>query len=229
MALGLPKRLQFLMFLGSPDVAGNVNALDVRFMDPLRDTANYATIGGWISALNPIISAPIAMIDPSVIFGGVPLYPNVTYDQFYGIETAPAQGSPLTAVEQVVPQISALDAALGISAQYRHLAATNPNSFAKAIFESLNVPFAQVQHLNLKQIAAKNELDRYQVAKQAATNAFDSGDFSAISGLSSVPDPLNSQWNVTPGYLQSLYNQLLTEYPGTPPSQTALPPPSAPL
>jgi hypothetical protein len=229
MALGLPKRLQFLMFLGSPDVAGNVNALDVRFMDPLRDTANYATIGGWISALNPIISAPIAMIDPSVIFGGVPLYPNVTYDQFYGIETAPAQGNALTAVEQVVPQISALDAALGISAQYRHLAATNPNSFAKAIFESLNVPFAQVQHLNLKQIAAKNELDRYQVAKQAATNAFDSGDFSAISGLSSVPDPLNSQWNVTPGYLQSLYNQLLTEYPGTPPSQTALPPPSAPL
>ena len=229
MALGIPKRLQFLFFLGSPDAAGNVSAMDVRFMDPLRDVANYATIGGWIASMNPILSAPIAMIDPQASFGGVPLYPNVTYDQFYGIETASAQGSPLTAIEGVVPQVSALDAALGISAQYRQLAQRNPNGFAKAIFQSLNVPFAQVQHLNLKQIAAKNELDRYQVAKQAATNAFDSGDFSAISGLSSVPDPLNSQWDVTPGSLQALYNQLLTEYPGTPPSSTALPPPSAPL
>jgi len=226
---GLPKRLQFLLFLGSPDVAGNVNAVDVRFMDPLRDVANYATIGGWVSALNPIISAPIAMIDPNIIFGGTSLYPNVTYDQFYGIETAPAQGSPLTAIEQFVPQVSALDAALNLSGNYRQLAATNPNAFAKAIFQSLNMPFAQVQHLNLKQIAAKNELDRYQVAKQAATNAFDSGDFSAISGLSSVPDPLNADWNIAPGSLQALYNQLLTQYPGTPPSETALPPPTPPL
>ena len=226
---GLPKRLQFLLFLGSPDVAGNVSAVDVRFMDPLRDVANYATWQGWVSALNPILSLPISQIDPEAIYGGVPLYPNVTYDQFYGIETSASQGSPLQAAEQIVPQLGALDAALGLSAQYRQEAATNPNSFAKAIFESLNVPFAQVQHLNLKQIAAKNELDRYHVASQAASNAFDSGDFSAISGLSSVPDPLNTDWNVTPGYLQKLYNQLLQQYPGQPPSETALPPPPAPI
>jgi hypothetical protein len=228
-ASGLPTRLQFLMFLGSPDAEGNVNAVDVRSFDPLRDVANYATLSGLISSLNPVITAPLAAIDPSIIFGGNPLYPNVTYDQFYGIEVAGSQGSPLSAVEQVVPQVTALDAALNLSGQYRNLAATNPNDFAKTIFEALEIPFAQVQHLNLKQIAAKDEIARYHVASTAASNAWQSGDFAAISGLSSVPDPENVDYQVSPGYLQNLYNNLLTEYPGQPPSETAVPPPPAPL
>ena len=228
-ASGLPTRLQFLMFLGSPDAQGNVSAVDARSFDPLRDVANYATLAGLISSLNPVITAPLAVIDPSIIFGGNPLYPNVTYDQFYGIESAGSQGSPLNALEQVIPQVSALDAALNLSGQYRTLAAGNPNAFAKKIFEALNIPFAQVQHLNLKQIAAKDELDRYHVASTAASNAWQSGDFAAISGLSSVPDPQNPDYEVAPGYVQGLYNQLLQEYPGQAPSETAVPPPPAPL
>lgn len=228
-ASGLPTRLQFLLFLGSPDAEGNVSAIDVRSFDPLRDVANYATLAGLISSLNPVITAPLAVIDPSIIFGGNPLYPNVTYDQFYGIEEAGSQGSPLNALEQVIPQVGALDAALNLSGQYRTLAATNPNDFAKTIFEALNIPFAQVQHLNLKQIAAKDEIDRYHVASTAASNAWESGDFAAISGLSSVPDPQNPDYEVSPGYVQNLYNQLLQEYPGQAPSETAIPPPSAPI
>jgi len=228
-ASGLPKRLQFLMFLGSPDVQGNVTAVDVRALDPLRDVANYATLAGVLSSLNPVLSAPLAVVDPSIIFGGNPLYPKVTYDQFYGIETAGAQGTPLTALEQIVPQVSALDAALNLSGQYRNLAATNPNSFAKTIFSALNVPFAQVQHLNLKQIAAKTELDRYHVASQAAQNAFQTGDFSTIAPLSSVPDPQNADYEVSPKALSDLYNQLLQQYPGQAPAETAPPPPPAPI
>ena len=226
---GLPTRIQLLMFLGSPDVEGNVTAIDVRSMDPLRDVANYATLAGVISSLNPVLSAPLAVIDPNIIFGGNPLYPNVTYDQFYGIEAAGSQGSPLTALEQVVPQVTALDAALNLSGQFRNEAATNPNAFAKTIFSALNIPFAQVQHLNLKQIAAKDELDRYHVTSQAASNAFQSGDFSTIAPLSSVPDPLNADYDVSPKNLSELYNQLLQQYPGQPPSETALPPPPAPI
>jgi hypothetical protein len=224
-ASGLPKRLQFLLFLGSPDAEGNVTAVDARSFDPLRDVANYATAAGFISALNPIITAPLTMIDPSIIFGGVPLYPNVTYDQFYGIEDAGSQGSPLSALEQVVPQVSALDTALNLSGQYRKLASTNPNQFAKDIFGALNIPFLQVQHLNLKQIAAKDEIDRYHVASTAASNAFQSGNFSEIASLASVPDPENADYDISPAALSGLYNQLLQEYPGQAPSETATPPP----
>lgn len=224
-ASGLPKRLQFLLFLGSPDAEGNVSALDVRSFDPLRDVANYATLAGFIGALNPVITAPLSMIDPSIIFGGVPLYPKVGYDAFYGIEDAGSQGSPLTALEQVVPQVSALDTALNLSGQFRQLAATNPNQFAKDIFGALNIPFLQVQHLNLKQIAGKDEIDRYHVASTAATNAFQSGDFSQIANLASVPDPENADYNISPTDLSGLYNQLLQEFPGQAPSDTATPPP----
>lgn len=231
-ASGLPKRIQFLMFLGSPDAEGNVTAIDVRSMDPLRDVANYATLSGFLSSLNPVLSAPLAVVDPSIIFGGNSLYPTVTYDSFYGIETAGSQGNALTALAQIIPQTTAAQAlvdGLTKAGQYRNEAVTNPNGFAKTIFESLNIPFAQVQHLNVKQIAAQTELDRYHVATSAATNAFQTGDFSSISSLSSVPDPQNLDYEVSPEYLSNLYNSLLQQYPGQAPVETAPPPPPAPI
>lgn len=222
----LDKRISFLFFLGSPDAQGNVSAVDVRFLDPLRDVANYATIGGIISSLNPVISAPLAMFDPQIIYGSTSIYPNVSYDSFYGIEVAGTQGSPLNAVEQVIPQVTALDAALDLSGQYRSLATKNPTQFAKTIFESLNIPFAQVQHMNLKALAAKGEVARYDVAKSAATNAFDTGDFSGLAGYASVPDPLNPDYEVTPAQLEAVYQQAAQAYPGLPPSETVVPPPT---
>ena len=225
-AKALDKRISFLFFLGSPDAEGNVSAVDVRFMDPLRDVANYATLGGWISALNPVISAPLAWFQPDIIYGSTSTYPNVSYDSFYGIEVAGTQGSPLNAVEQVVPQVTALDAALDLSGQYRQLASKNPTQFAKTIYESLNIPFAQVQHLNMKALAAKGEIARYDVAKSAASNAWQTGDFSMLAGYASVPNPLNTDYEITPAQLQALYEQAQQAYPGLPPSETVTPPPT---
>ena len=57
---------QFLFFLGSPDAQGNVSAVDTRFLDPLRDMANYASLGGLDLGAEPaIISAPLAMMGPA--------------------------------------------------------------------------------------------------------------------------------------------------------------------
>jgi hypothetical protein len=228
-ANALDKRILFMFFLGSPDNQGNVKGVDVRFMDPFRDVANYATLGGWISALNPVIAAPLVMADPNILYGGQSLYPNVTYDQFYGIETASSQGNMLNAAEQIVPQLQTLDVALNLSGQYRNLSTSNPTAFFKQIFNALNVPFAQVQNLNMKQLAAKGEMARYQVAKQLSTNAWQTGDFSAIQNLPTVPDPVNTEYDITPSALEALYHSLAAQYPGLPPSETATPPPSLPL
>jgi hypothetical protein len=220
---GLYTRIQNLFFLGSPDQFGNVSAVDVRALNPLRDVANYATLGGIISMLNPVISAPFTMVDPEIVFGSNVLYPNISYNDLYGTRTAAPAGSLLTGVEQFVPEVTALDAALGLSSQYRNQLKSNPNSFAKTIFGALNVPFAQVQHLNLKQIAATQEIDRYQVARQAAEQAFQTGQFGGLAGYGPVPDPLQADYNISPAQLAALYQSSLARMPGIPPSE-ALPP-----
>jgi hypothetical protein len=224
---GLYTRIQNLFFLGQPDAEGNVNALDVRFLNPLRDVANYATLGGLISSLNPVFSAPFAAVDPEVIFGNNVLYPNISYNSLYGVREASPAGGPWAAVEQFVPEVTALQAAIGQSSQYRNLAKSNPNAFAKVIFGALNIPFAQVQHLNLKQIAATQELDRYNVASAAATSAFQSGDFAALQGYGEVPNPLQGDYNISPAQLQAIYDATLKEAGGLPPSEV-LPPLPAP-
>ena len=227
---GLPERLQFLFFLGKPDAQGNVSAIDTRFLDPLRDVANYATLGGWLESLNPALIAPLAVINPQMVYGSNELYPNLTYNQFYGIETASSQGNLATAAEQFIPQLGAvgpLAAAIKSAGNLRKLS-NNPNAFYKSIFESLNIPFAQVQHINVKQIAAHDEIARYQVAKQASTNAFQSGDFSQLAGYSSVPNPLNPDYEISPAQLEAVYNQAAQQYPGQAPIEV-LPPPATPV
>jgi hypothetical protein len=217
-AKGLYTRIQNLFFLGTPDENGNVSAIDVRALNPLRDVANYATLGGFISALNPAISAPFAVVDPQIVFGSNTLYPTLTYSQLYGTREAAPAGSVLTAAEQFVPELTTLDAALGLSAQYRNLQRSNPASFTKLIFESLNIPFAQVQHINLKQIAAQQEISRYQTASQAAQAAFQSGQFGGLGNVASVPNPLQPDYNITPQDLEAIYTQTLAKT-GLPPSE----------
>ena len=234
-AKALDTRWLFMLNIGSPSPSGAVKGVDVRFLDPLRDVANYASLSGWIGALNPVITAPLAAIDPNLVFGNTSLYPNVTYNQLYGIETSAPQGNPATAVAQTfVSQIGALDSAIQLAGNYRSLATKNPNAFYKTIFESLNIPFAQVQNLNVKQLAAKGELARYRVASQAANNAWTSpgmggaGIEKSLAGYASVPDPLNPDYEVTPAQLQNLYNALLQAYPGQNPSDAAIAPPTPP-
>ena len=222
---GLPERIQFLFFLGSPDKEGNVSAIDTRFMDPLRDVANYASLGGWIQGLNPVFLAPAAMMDPQLVYGSTSLYPNLTYNDMYGIETAGAQGNLLTGLQQVVPQLGALGSAMQAAGNYRQ-AASNPNSFYKSIFNSLNIPFAQVQKINVKQIAAHDAQARYEVAKQASQNAFSSGDFGSLAGYKTVPNPLNPDYEITPQALEAVYNQAIAEYPGQQPINVITPPQS---
>ena len=222
----LPTRLQLLFFLGSPSPDGSVTALDVRALNPLRDTANYATVGGFLSSLNPTFTALPAVVDPSLVFGDNVLYPNLEYSQLYGVKEAAPAGNLLTSVEQYIPQVTALDVALGISAQYRNLRKSDPKAYTKTILESLGVPFTP-STINVKQMAATNEIDRYQQAAQAATNAWQSGDFSGIAGYPTVPDPLQPDYNISPMALEAIYNNALAAT-GQPPAEVvpSLPAPS---
>jgi hypothetical protein len=219
---GLPSRYQFLSFLGSPDAQGNVTAFDLRAINPLRDTANYATWGGLFSSLNPAASGVLAAVDPQIIYGGNTLYPNLTYDQFYGVKEAGAQGNILTAAEQYVPQIGGIQSALQLMGQRQGM---NSSQLVKSIGNQLNFPWVP-QTINVRQEAARTAIDQYQVTKQLAANAWTSGDFSQIADLGSVPDPRNADYETPVSDLQQVYNDLAKAYPGVPPADSAQPLPS---
>jgi hypothetical protein len=214
MASGLPTRLQLLLFLGHPDAFGNVNTIDARALNPLRDTANYASAQGFFQSLNPIITSAIGTVDPQISFGGVPLYPHTTFNTAYGIKEAGPQGNLVTAAEQFVPQLSAADAAFNLSGQFAYLKSSNQAAFTKKVFESLNLPFFP-QEINVRQIAAKSEVDRYQIAANDAYHAMATGDFSTLDTYpkdAQLPDPMNTMYNITPGQIEALYNQTMARY-----------------
>ena len=219
---GLPSRYQFLFFLGSPDAQGNVTAIDLRAVNPLRDVANYATWQGLIGGLNPAITSVLAQIDPDIIYGGNTLYPNLTYDQFYGIEEAGPQGNLLTGAEQFVPQIGAMQSALAVAGQRQGM---SDRALLKNIGEQMNFPWVP-EHINLRQEAAKTAIAQYQVTKSLASTAFETGNFGPIADLGSVPDPRNADYETPVSDLEDLYQQLSAEYPGQPPSETYTPLPS---
>ena len=219
-ASGLDERMQLLFFLGSPDSSGNVSAVDVRALDPFRDVANYATLAGWISSVNPILTAPFVAIDPSLIYGSNVLHPQVTYSTLYGTDVAQPSGGLLAAAEQEIPEIGALDNALGWSANARAVKKEGGTAALKDTLSALGFPWT-VQKLNLQQISAKHELDRYNQAKTDALTAWQTGDFSALLRYpGTVPDPLQAGYNVTPLQLYRQYQRAQKAFPGLPPSET---------
>lgn len=228
-ASGLPLRIQLLTFLGQPDSQGNVTAIDTKALNPLRDTANYASLTGLFESLNPAITAVGALVDPQFSFGGQNMYPNVTFSTLYGTKQAGAGGNAYDAAEQFVPQLSALDEAFNLSGQYGYLASSGNGAFSKKVFESLGLPFTPEQ-LNLRQMAAQEEIDREQIASNAAYEYASGSDPNALQGYAAnaeLPDPLNTEYNVTPAYLEAMENASEAKT-GLPYSETATPPPSVP-
>ena len=223
--LAYPLRIQLLFFLGGPDKNGNTNAIDFRSLDPFRDVANYASLQGIFQALNPAITALPSVANPQFTYGSSSLYPGVTFNDFYGIRTATGGGSWINAVEQFVPQTAAVQSALTAAGGVRSQWQTNRSAAIKSLLNSLNVPFV-TPPVNLKQVAAKDEAARFETAKTAAYNAFSSGDFSGLAGYKTVPNPLNSAYEITPTELEQLYHQAQQASPGVAPIESLLPPPT---
>jgi DNA-directed RNA polymerase subunit F len=223
--LSWPIRLQFLFHLGVPDAQGNVNTIDLRTLDPFRDVANYGTLTGIFEALNPAITALPSVVNPQFSYGSTQLYPGLTYNAFYGIDTSTSGGSWINALAQFVPQVGAVQSAAQAAGGYRSEWQTNKSAAIKSLLSSLNVPFINPP-INLKQISARASNARFEEAKAASTQAFQSGDFSGLAGYKTVPNPLNDAYEITPAQLEALYHQAQQQYPGVAPIEALLPPPT---
>ena len=187
--------------------------------------ANYASLTGVFESLNPALTALPSVVNPEFSYGSSQLYPGVTYNAFYGINTATSGGSWINALAQFVPQVGAVQSAAQAAGGYRSEWRTNPAGAAKTLLEDMNIPFI-TPPINVKQISAKDEAARFENAKTAAYNAFSSGDFSGLAGYKTVPYPLNTAYEVTPAQLEAIYQQQLQAQPGVAPIESLLPPPT---
>ena len=166
------------------------------------------------------------MIDPQLIYGGNVLHPPITYNSVYGTNHAGPAGNIVTGLEQEIPEISALDNAIGLTSQARSVKPPGEPLHQGDLLRPSGIPWLP-QNLNLQQISAKHEIDRYHQAAADALNAWQTGDFSTLLQYPGVvPDPLQAGYNITPAQLQAQYQKALKQFPGAPPSETVAPLPS---
>ena len=171
---GVPQSMMYLFQLGSVQPDGSFSALDVRQLDPLRSVNDVFTLAGFASALNPAWQTLMAGFGINPSSGGPEqLYPTLTLNAFYGNEQAQAQsiGKVLASgVGSYLPEFSVADHFLGISSYTRWARANNHQAYENQLQSALNFPWVP-EKINLNQVLAKTEIDRYNVARDAATAA----------------------------------------------------------
>lgn len=172
---GIPQSMMYLFQIGGIDAAGNVTAVDLRQLDPLRSVSDVFTMAGFLGDLNPAIQSvviPALGINPAT-GGPEDLYPTMTLDSFYGNE----QPTPTTwssvldnGIAGYVPQAGAVETALSLTSYARYAKQSDPNAYKQAIGDALGVPWIP-QQISIPQTLARTEIDRYNVARDAATAA----------------------------------------------------------
>lgn len=205
----LPEYLFRLLFLGQPNAQGNVTVLDDRQWNPFRDIANYMTWGGIMSNLNPVLQAITASAwGVNSATGGPDLFPQLTFDSFYGSESAAPTGGNffVDIAKQISPQIDTLLEVTKSTSSLREEAAAHPGTLGYLIGDSMGLPWIP-ERLNVKQIQIKGTTDEEVLASGAVQQALQSNSMAPLQGYSGLL-PL-SGYEVDKNYISQLIQQAL--------------------
>lgn len=174
---GLPERFFTMFFLGEPDEFGNIKAVNFRGSNPFSDVANYMTLAGFISQLNPAFSGVLEAMGVNTASGKADLYPDLTYDPVTGRTVPKTPSVARTVLTSLVPQGEAISSLFGFpSDEMRSLKMNNPDAYRQRILSTLGAPPIP-QEVNLAREAALAELSRDKAAQTAFTAALKSGDW----------------------------------------------------
>lgn len=205
----LPDYLFRLLFLGQPNAQGNVTVLDTRQWNPFRDVANYMTWGGIMSGLNPVLSSIASSawgVDPAT--GGPDLYPELTYDSFYGSSTATTGNNYFSSLlQQISPQISTLTQVMQKTSVLRSEAYANPSKLPYLIADSVGIPWIPYT-LNIPQLKIKESTKEYGLASAAVQQSLIKNSLDPLKGYSGYLP--YSGYEVNKGELSDLINQALS-------------------
>lgn len=163
---GLPQSFLGAFFLGHPDRDGKVTAFVPGSMNPFRDVANYFTLGGFLSSVNPALSTVFESVGMDPLSGTAELYPDLTYDPTTGNLRARSSNPLANFVYNTIPQAEVLASLTGASAEFRELARTNPAAANRRLLSGVGIPLAiRSYDIPGERIAA--ELNRSRVRDDA--------------------------------------------------------------
>lgn len=183
----MAEKWQNYFFLGKPDENGNVFAVDYRAANPFNSAASHFTLAGFLSGLNPALTAPFEAAGVNALTATPELYPDMAYDTETGTLQARRQGNAAVNIaEQLLPPIQGVDAFLGVSDRMRRLKETNPEAYRRTLYQHLHLPFAAIS-VNVPNQELKAQMGRVEGARQEVTNALRTGDFERVKRYNLVP------------------------------------------
>lgn len=204
-AQNLPTKFMDILPLGSMDSKGNVSTIDTKNLNPFRSLNGYNpfTLAGFLSALNPALTAPFQAAGLNITTATPDLYPNLTVDPRTGALVATHPDLLPSLIESILPPTQAIDEAIGISSRYKTLKEKGGAAYTKAIFSALGVPFLPVTY-NMPEEEIKYAHNQFLSAGAEARNALKSGSASADTFTKL---PVRGEF-LTQSQLQSLLDQL---------------------
>lgn len=172
----LPERLLNSFFLGPVDDKGNVKSLQLAGMNPFGDVANYWTLAGFTSGLNPIASTFLEALGVDPKSGGPDLFPNLIYDPETGRLAAKNPGLLQTALGNVIPQSQILMSLTGWSGEFKELLKSNPEAASRLLRSQAGLPIL-FRNFNIPEEQTRAELARQEAQQSALSKGLKSGDF----------------------------------------------------
>ena len=208
---GLPMTMMSLFYFGHPNAAGNQWTVNLRNMNPFRSLSNQFTLAGFLSSLNPMLTAPFQAAGFRTLSGSGQLYPEITYDPTTGqLVAAHPKGGPWTAAEAFVPELGVIDALTGQSDQFRSLLSSGDSQATwRELNNLLNIPFTVSQY-NIPNTRARVAKDELTSAKNAVTQFEKTGDFEGTIGRYNLI-PYQGRL-IPPEQLQAYWQQLTARY-----------------
>jgi hypothetical protein len=176
---GLPQTFLNSFFLGHPDKDGHVRAFTLGGMNPFRDVANYMTLNGFLSGVNPVFATILNQVgvEPG---RGTNLYPNLRYDPETGRLAATAPNPLVNFLTNTIPQTGILTGLADRSSELQELFRMNPATAMRMLASSAGIPILfRDYELNAEQFKA--ELRRDEAMSRALSDALRTGNWAAAA------------------------------------------------
>lgn len=171
----LPESFLSSLFFGGKTADGRQHAIQLSGMNPFRDTANFFTLAGFMSATNPVLSTIGEAI--GIKGGQADLYPNLHYDPQTGKMALTAPNPLLAMLYNTIPQSEILGSMVGMSTAFKQQLKTDPALAMRSLANAGGLPII-VRQLNPTQAKFNTELKLEQAQTAALSDAKKTGDFS---------------------------------------------------
>lgn len=187
---GLPEVFDHLFFIGGADAEGNALAIDYKFMNPFRsmDGHNPFTIAGFLSALNPYLSAPATLAGVNILNATPELYPELKVDPKTGGLKASHSDSAFAMLKAIAPQAGLIDTLFTISDDMKRLRENDPEgAYRRALMNFLNIGGVFPSEYNPGRARIKMAKAFYKTAQQDVSRAIFDEETSSLDKYDLVP------------------------------------------